>query len=78
MDRQRQAAVVLGVRDIAGDVKARRKREKGQIFLMGLFFYLKTFRAKGDALLMDASEYLTYLSQVERYLFTLKARLEIH
>ena len=28
VDRQRQAAVVLGERDIAGDVKAKRRRDK--------------------------------------------------
>ena len=28
VDRQRQAAVVLGERDLAGDVKAKRRREK--------------------------------------------------
>ena len=28
VDRQRQAAVVLGVRDLAGDVKAKRRRDK--------------------------------------------------
>ena len=28
VDRQRQAAVVLGERDIAGDVKAKRKRDR--------------------------------------------------
>ena len=28
IDRQRQAAVVLGERDIAGDVKAKRRRDR--------------------------------------------------
>ena len=28
VDRQRQAAVVLGERDLAGDVKAKRRRDK--------------------------------------------------
>ena len=32
VDRQRQAAVVLGVRDIAGDVQAKRRREKSRRF----------------------------------------------
>ena len=31
VDRQRQAAVVLGERDIAGDVKAKRKRDRQAI-----------------------------------------------
>ena len=34
VDRQRQAAVVLGVRDIAGDNQAKRRREKSRRFLL--------------------------------------------
>ena len=34
VDRQRQAAVVLGVRDIAGDVQDKRRREKSRRFLL--------------------------------------------
>lgn len=36
VDRQRQAAVVLGVRDIAGDVQAKRRREKSRRFFSSL------------------------------------------
>ena len=31
IDRQRQAAVVLGERDLAGDVKAKRRRDRSNI-----------------------------------------------
>ena len=37
VDRQRQAAVVLGERDIAGDVKAKRKRDRQAIPNKSLF-----------------------------------------
>ena len=30
IDRQRQAAVVLGERDLAGDVKAKRRRDRSR------------------------------------------------
>ena len=31
IDRQRQAAVVLGERDLAGDVKAKRRRDRSNL-----------------------------------------------
>ena len=50
VDRQRQAAVVLGERDLAGDVRAKRRRDA----------------KKGEAEAQDEFEYLIWLSQVMR------------
>ena len=62
IDRQRQAAVVLGERDLAGDVKAKRRRDRSKQFYWNLKI-MRSFRAKGDAEAVDATEYVTYLSQ---------------